>query len=140
MNNENTALPIDNRPTIFLLEEDDNTQRPLKANLRKQGFRVLLAVDMEDAFDWFSTGYIQADLLMVNLVRKSPEEALEVGRTLRQRAKYDGHTPLVVLAEKFSRELEGTDVNVSGNDWITYLEDHDQLGNLLARLTNKDST
>jgi hypothetical protein len=38
------------------------------------------------------------------------------------------------MAEKYGADLEGTDVNVESNDWITYLEDHDQLKNLLARL------
>lgn len=132
--NELTIMPVDKRPTIFLLEEDDNTQRALKGNLRSLGFRVLVAVDIDDALDWLSTGYIPTDLMLVDLVRKSPEEALEVGRRLRQHARYDGQTPLVVMAEKFIQELEGTDVNVDGNDWITYLEEHDQLQNLLHRL------
>jgi hypothetical protein len=41
------------------------------------------------------------------------------------------------MAEKYGKDLEGTDVNVSGNDWITYLEDHDQLRNLLSRLLDQ---
>ena len=137
--NEETAPPMDARLTIFLLEEDDDAQRALKGNLRKLGFRVLVAVDMEDAFDWMSTGYIHADLVLVDLVRKSPQEALEVGRKLRTHAKYNGHTPLVVMAEKFAAELEGTDDNVSGNDWITYLEDGDQLERLVVRLMTKQA-
>ena len=136
---EHTNPPPDARPTIFLLEEDDDVQRPLKANLRKRGYRVLLAVDLEDAFDWLSTGHIPADLVLVDLVRKFPAEALEVGRKLRAHARYDGHTPLVVLAEKFGAELAGTDDNVGGNDWVAYMEDSDQLQRLLSRLTKKDS-
>lgn len=58
------------------------------------------------------------------------------GRRIREHAKYDGHTPLVVMAEKFGAEVEGTEVNVGGNDWILYLgEEPDQLKRLLARLT-----
>ncbi len=44
--------------------------------------------------------------------RKSPEEALGVGRRVREHARYEGHTPLVVLAEKYGEESEGQDVNV----------------------------
>ncbi|HEX8127845.1 MAG TPA: hypothetical protein VF527_02005 [Pyrinomonadaceae bacterium] len=62
---------------------------------------------------------------------------MRVGREIREQAG-DGHTPLVVLAERYGADLEGTDVNVGGNDWITYLEDHEQLKNLLARLTLKN--
>jgi hypothetical protein len=43
-------------------------------------------------------------------------------------------TPLVILAEKYGKDVEGTNVNVSGNDWITYLEDAGQLRDLLNRL------
>ena len=40
------------------------------------------------------------------------------------------------MAEKYGKDLEGTDENVGGNDWIFYLgEEPDQLHNLLHRLT-----
>jgi DNA-binding response OmpR family regulator len=127
----------ENRRTIFLVEEDDETRHVLKANLQTYGYRVLLALDEEDAFDRVGGGGVAADLVLINLVGKAPEAALAVGRRIGAHAKYDGHTPLVVLAEKYGKELEGKDVNVSGNDWITYPEDHDQLRNLLARLLNQ---
>jgi hypothetical protein len=45
------------------------------------------------------------------------------------------------MPEKYSKDVEGTDVNVEGNDWIHYLgEDLDQLQNLLARLLDKSSS
>jgi hypothetical protein len=73
--------------------------------------------------------------VLVNLVRKPVDELLRVGRKVREHAKYDGNTPLVVMPEKYSKEVEGTDVNIEGNDWVHYLgEDLDQLQNLLARL------
>jgi len=131
---DDTNSPTDTRPTILLLAEDDDVRRPLKENLRRQGFRVLVAMDMADAHDWLSTGSIPADLVLVDLVRKSPEEALEIGRKLRDHAKYDGHTPLMVMAEKFAEELEGTNANVSGHDWVSYYEDGDRLHGLIAKL------
>ncbi|HEX5708706.1 MAG TPA: hypothetical protein VFX96_15505, partial [Pyrinomonadaceae bacterium] len=78
-----------------------------------------------------------ADLVLINLVGKSPEDTLQAGRRIREHSKHDGHTPLVVMAERYGPDLEGTDVNVSGNDWITYPEDAEQLENLLARLLSK---
>lgn len=129
------------RPTIFLVEEDDDARPSLTANLRKHGYRLLVAADLKDALEWVSDGYIRADLVLINLVHKTPEEALRLGRELRNHAKYDGHTPLVVMPEKVPRELEGTDVNVSGNDWICYYDDEsNQLQTLLARLLNKLSS
>lgn len=123
------------RGTIFLVEEDEDVRANLRRNLQKDGYRVLLALDEEDALDRVSAGGVPADLLLINLVDKTTNEVLQVGRTIRERAKYDERTPLVVLAETYGNDLEGTDVNVEENDWITYLEDHDQLKKLLARLT-----
>jgi CheY-like chemotaxis protein len=123
--------------TIFLVEEDDDTRPVLKQNLQSDGYRIALALNEEDALERISGGHVRADLVLINLVGRSPEEMLSVGRRIREHAKYDGHTPLVVLAEKYGADVEGTDVNVGGNDWITYLEDHDQLKNLLARLISK---
>ena len=125
------------RPTIFLVEEDDDTRPLLRGNLERDGYRVLVSVDEKDALLRVGGGLVPADLVLLNLVGKSPEEALEVGRRIRSHAKYDGHTPLVVMAEKYGRDLEGTDANPAGNDWITYLEDHAQLRRLLDRLTRR---
>ena len=126
----------EHQPTIFLVEEDDDTRLILKHNLKTYGYRVLLALDEEDALERIG-GVRHADLLLVNLVGKTIDEVLQVGRRIREHAKYDGHTPLVVMAEKFGPDVEGTDVNVGGNDWVTYLEDPNQLRNLLGRLTSK---
>ena len=124
----------ENRRIIFLVEEDDDTRPVLKHNLQTDGYRVLLALDEEDALDRVNGNGARADLVLINLVGKSIEEVLAAGRRIRTHAKYNGHTPLVVMAEKYGADLEGRDVNVSSNDWVTYLEDHEQLKNLLARL------
>jgi DNA-binding response OmpR family regulator len=123
--------------SILLLEEDDDAQRGLKKSLRGLGFRVLLAVELQDAYDWLSNGFVPADLVLVNLLNKSPSEALDVGRKLRLHAQYTLQTPLVVMAERFGPELEGTDDNVSDNDWVSYPEDSKQLHSLLLRLTDR---
>ena len=142
MTTDETNLRRQARPTIFLVEEDDDARPSLTANLRKQGYRVLVAAGLEDAHEWVSgESPIQADLVLINLVGKTPEESVWLGRELRDHAKYDGHTPLVVMPEKVPRALKGTDVNVSGNDWICYYDDDTpQLRTLLARLLNKLSS
>lgn len=123
------------QPTIFLLEEDEETRKPLVDNLRRDGYHVIVAIDEEDALERVIGGHVHADLVLVNLVRKPLAEALRIGRSVRAQAKYDGRTPLVVMPEKYSKDVEGTDVNVEGNDWVHYLgEEPDQLKNLLTRL------
>jgi DNA-binding response OmpR family regulator len=121
------------RKTIFLIEEDDETRPLLRRNLEAEGYRVIVAIDERDALDRVGGG-MPADLLLVNLVGKSLKEALELGRRVREHAKYDGHTPLIVMPEKFGEDLEGTDANVAGNDWVTYPEDAGQIRALLRRL------
>jgi DNA-binding response OmpR family regulator len=127
--------PLQPRPTIFVVEEDNNARQSLTKNLRLFGYRLLVAADVEDAVEWVSgSAYIHADLLLIDLIGKSPEEALSIGHRLRAQAKYDSQTPLVVMPEKVTKEVEGTDRNVRANDWICYYQDADQLQQLLVRL------
>jgi DNA-binding response OmpR family regulator len=129
MSNEKSVAPV-----ILLVEEDYHTRPILRHNLINDGFHVRLALDEDDALDRVGGNNLHADLILINLVKKSPEKVLTIGRRIREHARYDGQTPLVVMAERYSEEQEGTDVNVAGNDWITYLEDHDQLVKLLRHL------
>jgi DNA-binding response OmpR family regulator len=122
------------RPTIFVVAEDNSARHPLTNNLRQFGFRLLVAADVQDALEWVSGAYIHADLLLIDLIGKSPEEALTFGQRLRRRAGYGAQTPLVVMPEKVAKEVEGTDKNVSSNDWICYYQDAEQLQQLLLRL------
>jgi PleD family two-component response regulator len=123
-------------PTIFLIEEDDDTRVVLKQSLTKHGYLLFVALDEEDALDRVSHGLMGVDLVLINVVGKSIEDTLQMGRHIRDKAKFDGNTPLIVMAEKYGKDLEGTDKNVGGNDWIFYLgEEPEQLQNLLRRLT-----
>ena len=127
----------EHRPTIFLIEADDDTRAILKSNLQRYGYRVIVALDEEDALARASGGGLNIDLILVDVVRMSPEDALNVGQRIRTHGKHDGHTPLVLMAEKYGADLAGTNVNLRDNDWITYLEQPGQLKNLLASLVSK---
>jgi CheY-like chemotaxis protein len=123
------------QPTIFLIEEDEETRKPLVHNLRSYGYRVIVAVDEDDALERVGGGHVQADLVLVNLIGKSAEEVLSLGRRVREHAKYDGHTPLVVMPEKYGKDVEGRNVRSGDNDWVLYLgEKPEQLRKLLAQL------
>ena len=78
--------------------------------------------------------YIHADLLLIDLIGKLPEEALVIGRQLRAAGQYHSETPIVVMPEKVANEVEGSDRNVIASDWICYYEDADQVQRLLLRL------
>lgn len=111
----------------------------LTKHLRSRGYRLLVAADLEDAREWMGGEVlIPADLVLINLMRKMPEEIVRLGRELREHSRYDGHTPLVVLPEKFPAELQGRDEKVGKNDWICYFDDDsEQLVALLAHLLDK---
>lgn len=124
------------KATIFFIEPDDDTRRLLKQGLRASGYKVLVAEDVEDALERAGDCRSRADLILLGPVGESTEDALEIGRLIRAHAKYNGDTPLVVMAEKYGKDVEGTEANAGGNDWVFYLgEDPDQLRNMLARLT-----
>jgi DNA-binding response OmpR family regulator len=126
---------VSSQPIIFLIEEDDETRSILKDHLKREGYHVLLALDEEDAMERISGRQLNADLVLMNLVGKSTDEVLSAGRRIREHAKFDGHTPIVVIADKYGNDLAGTDINVAGNDWVLYLgEEANQLENLLHRL------
>jgi DNA-binding response OmpR family regulator len=128
-----------NHTTIFVVEEDDETRPLLRQNLQRYGYHVIVALDEEDAVERLDEGQVHPDLMLVNLVGRSPEDALLAGRRIRKHAKWDGHTPLIVMAEKYGADLEGTDAHVGENDWITYPEDAQQLQRLIGRLLGKSS-
>lgn len=124
------------RPTILLVEEDNHARSSLTKSLRGLGYRLLVAADVQDAFEWMSGTYIHADLLLINLLGKVPEETLTIARRLREHSKYDGHTPIVVMPEDIPENLQGTDEQVGDLEWVCHYEDVGQLTRLLARLFN----
>ena len=72
---ENTNL----RRTLFVVKEDDNARRSLAKDLRESGYRLLVSADLEDAFEWVSgSEYIHADLVLMDLSGKLPEESLSI--------------------------------------------------------------
>jgi DNA-binding response OmpR family regulator len=123
--------------TILLIEEDDDARPVIRHNLRRAGYEVLVAVDEQAALDWLGAGGARADLILVNLVGKTTDEAFAAGRRVRRQTTRDGSTPVVVIAEKYGDGLEGTDVQAGEGEWVTYMQDAEQLHELLARLTGR---
>jgi CheY-like chemotaxis protein len=122
------------QPTIFFVEEDDETRPILKRNLHAQGYHVTIALDEEDALERVTGGRTSYDLLLLNIVGVKLEEALASAIRIHQRAEMDSQTPIVVMAENYGEEMEGKDVAVGENVYVTYPEDGEQLHRLLARL------
>lgn len=122
------------QPTILAIEQDDRTRPLLKHNLCSQGYRVLLALDFEDALERAWGRREPPDAILINQFNIPIEEAMNMGRYVRASAGFPSHTPIVVLAESYGVELEGKDIKVGASEYVTYLEDGQQLLNLLHRL------
>ncbi|MBA2620691.1 MAG: response regulator transcription factor [Acidobacteria bacterium] len=121
--------------TIFLVEEDNDGRPALRENLKNNGYGVTLAIDEEDALDRVKNGYLQANLVLINLLRKSPEQILDIARRICRAGSLD--VPIVVIAQRYGEELEGTNLKTGEKEYIAYLEDGEQLLSLLSRLVRK---
>ncbi|MDQ4121442.1 MAG: hypothetical protein M3209_08355 [Acidobacteriota bacterium] len=125
------------QPIAFLIEEDDDTRPIFKSVLEGQGFLVVSAVSEADALQ--KTGdngsRLKTDLIIVDFVGKSVEEMHAAGRRIRNQSQ--SASPIVIVASVYGADLEGKDINISGNDWVTYLEDGVQLFRLLKNLVTK---
>lgn len=122
-----------NQPTIFLVENDDDTRFVFKRLLQEHGYNVLLSVDEQDALQRVNDGFVKSDLLMVNLLGKSELEMLDFGNLLREKGK--PNIPVVAIAAKYGNDLEGTIAQVRENEYIVYLGEGDELFDLLSSLT-----
>src|SRR4051812_25785268 len=119
-----------NEPIIFFVEEDDNTRPILRNILKNNGFKVSLAIDEEDALDRVGNDGFEADLVLMEIPDKSVEETLNIGRSICLKAKLN--VPIVVIASKYGEDLEGKDIEVAEKEYITYLENGEQLFDLLS--------
>lgn len=45
------SLHLINKPIIFLIDEDNDSRPSFRANLKKKGYHVSIAIDEEDALD-----------------------------------------------------------------------------------------
>ena len=121
-------------PTILLIEQDDQTRPLLMYNLRSQGFRAIVVLEEEDALERMSSKNVCPDVILLNQVKLSIDEFINMGRRIRRAAGFPSRTPIVVMAERFGQDMEGLDVLVGESEYVTYPEDGQQLMNLLHRL------
>jgi CheY-like chemotaxis protein len=123
-----------NEPTIFLIEEDEETRPLFKELLSNKGYKVTLTINEADAIEKVRDGYVEADVVLVDLVRKPTTEILKAGERIREKGKLNA--PVVAIAEEYKDELQGTSEKVGENEYVVYLEDSKELFDLLSKLTN----
>jgi DNA-binding response OmpR family regulator len=121
-------------PTILVVEPDDDVRPLLRNNLQRQGYRVIMTLDEEDAIARARGDGDRPDLILINQYRLPLDKVIDMGRRIRQDAGLPSITPIVIMAERYGEDMEGKDVKVGESDYVTYLEDGEQLMNLLQRL------
>ena len=121
----------DGSPRILMLEWDDDTRPLLKQNLCNQGYRVIVALEEEDAIILARGGRKCPELILLNQVKLSIDDFINMGQRIRQGAELASSTPIVVMAEQYAEDMEGKNVKVGESEYVTYLEDAQQLMNLL---------
>lgn len=126
--------PSSKAPCIFVLEPDDNVRPALRHNLQHWGYKVIMAIDEEDAIQRIQAGQKAFDLILLNQSNQSINETMAIGQQLRQATERGSQTPIVIMAERYGTDLEGQNVQVNDNEYVTYLEDGEQLKRILKQL------
>lgn len=121
-------------PTILMIELDDDTRPLLRLNLNNWGYRVISALQEEDAIALARGVRDRPDLILLNQVNLPIDEVLNMGRRIRHGAELHSSTPIVIMAEQYGEDMEGKDIKEGESEYVTYLEDGEQLMNLLHRL------
>ncbi len=125
--------PTTKAPCIFVLEPDDDVRPALKHNLQHWGYNVVMAIDEEDVSQRIQAGQNRFDLILLNQSNRSLDEMLAIRQQIRQSTERDSQTPIVVLAERYGADLEGQDIQVGDQEYVTYLEDGEQLKRILQQ-------
>jgi DNA-binding response OmpR family regulator len=121
-------------PTILVVEPDDDVRPLLRTNLHRQGYRVIMTLDEEDAIARARGDSDRPGLILINQYRLPLDKVIDMGRRIRQDAGLPSITPIVIMAERYGEDMEGKDVKVGESEYVTYLEDGEQLMNLLQHL------
>ncbi|MBD2256869.1 hypothetical protein [Pseudanabaena sp. FACHB-2040] len=121
-------------PFIFVLEPDDEVRPLLKHNLQNWGYELIIALDEADAIQRIQGGHEHFHLILINQAGQSIAQMLEIGSRIRQSSQLEDPVPILVMAERYGADLEGQDIQVSENEYVTYLEDGQQLKVILQRL------
>ncbi|MBD1822897.1 response regulator [Cyanobacteria bacterium FACHB-DQ100] len=119
---------------ILLVEPDDAVRPALRDNLHQWGYLVTVTLDGADALQRTRYSGESFDLILINQFKQSIDETVDLGRQIRQHADHFRRIPIVVMAEKYGPELEGKDIQVGESEYVTYLEDGQQLKHLLHTL------
>lgn len=121
------------RKTILLVEDDSEIREAMKRFLEDLGYDVELAINEKDSLSLMSGAHASVQLILMNQ-RMVSGDALAAGRRIREHVNVSNSAPVIVLPFEFCKEMEGTDENMGGRDYKSYMTSEQQLEDLLAGL------
>ncbi len=101
-----------NRPVVFVVEDEESFVEALTISLEREGFRVEVARDGQEAVERFDEVRPDVVLLDVMLPRRS---GIDVCRDLRQRSK----VPIIMVTAKGSEIDTVVGLEVGADDYVT---------------------
>ena len=122
---------------ILLVEDDDEVREAMAEFLNVRGYQVIQATNEADSIEESVKSKYQIELILIDQDLDS-DEALAIGRRVRDHFKMGQEVPVIVLPAEFKKEMEGTDEDVGGLDCKSYLANGQQLEGLLSRLLPRD--
>lgn len=79
-------------------------------------------------------GQKRFDLILLNQIDCSVDEMMMIGQHIRQGTELGSQTPILIMAEQYGAKLEGRDLQIGNNEYVTYLEDGEHLKRILQQL------
>ncbi|HZI87579.1 MAG TPA: response regulator [Pyrinomonadaceae bacterium] len=128
-----TLKEIRTKDTVLLVEDDRELAEYMRRFLKDLGYRVALATDEADSLRLVDADQTEIQLILLNQ-RMLSDDALAVGRRIRECLDGPSRIPVVVLPFEFTKELEGTDQNMGDGYYKSYMNTEQQLEDLLAGL------
>jgi two-component system KDP operon response regulator KdpE len=120
--------------TILLVDDDDEVRTALRRGLERGGFRVVAAFDERDGAERAARD--APDLILLELGRVLPGDALAAGRRIRRGVGLAEEVPLVAYANNASEVArEGEAVEFRPGEFVVLPEDTEQLTGWLRGLT-----
>jgi CheY-like chemotaxis protein len=123
------------RKSILLVEDDQEIREYMKRFLEDLGYEVALAINEQDSLGLINDPPASVQLILMNQ-RMVSDDALAAGRRIRKHVNVSSSAPVIVLPFEFRKEMEGTDENMGGRDYKSYMTSEQQLEDLLAGLLN----
>jgi DNA-binding response OmpR family regulator len=103
------------KETILIVEDEKDIVKMLDYNLKKEGFKTLVAHDGEDAIDAANTKH--PDLILLDLMLPGMD-GLEVCKTLKGESK-TALIPIIMLTAKSQESDKVVGLELGADDYVT---------------------